>query len=79
MLDVKAFLAGFEVDASRRRIAAVLKGFYCFLMEHFSELREVLASRGIEVDVDAAFFENVYRGFKARPPRNYPCPRYFPA
>jgi len=28
----------------------------------------------IEVGVDAAFFEKVYRGFKARPPRNYPLP-----
>jgi len=73
-LDVKAFLAGFEVEASRHRIAAVLKGFYRFLMEHFGELREILASRGVEVSVDAAFFEKVYRGFKARPPKNYPLP-----
>ena len=75
-LDVKAFLAGFEVEASRHRIAAVLKGFYRFLMEHFGELREILASRGVEVSVDAAFFEKVYRGFKARPPGTTPCPRY---
>ena len=73
-LDVKAFLAGFEVEASRHRIAAVLKGFYRFLMEHFGELREILASRGVEASVDAAFFEKVYRGFKARPPKNYPLP-----
>jgi|GEM_PF-1856229 len=73
-LDVKAFLAEFEVEASRHRIAAVLKGFYRFLMEHFGELREVLASQGVEVGVDVAFFEKVYRGFKARPPRNYPLP-----
>jgi len=56
----------------------VLKGFYRFLMEHFDEVREVLASRGMEVKADAAFFEKVYRGFKARPPKNYPLPEIPP-
>ena len=60
-LDVKAFLAGFDVVATRRRMAAVLKGFYRFLIEHFDEVRDVLASRGMKVKADAAFFEKVYR------------------
>jgi len=77
-LDVKAFLAGFGVVASRHRMAAVLKGFYRFLMEHFDEVRDVLVSRGMEVKADAAFFEKVYRGFKARPPKNYPLPEIPP-
>ena len=77
-LDVKAFLAGFDVVATRHRMAAMLEGFYRFLMEHFDEVREVLVSRGMEVKVDAAFFEKVYRGLKARPPRNYPLPEIPP-
>ncbi|MCD6208575.1 MAG: hypothetical protein J7J67_00080 [Thermoproteales archaeon] len=55
---------------SRHRIAVVLKGFYRFPIEHFGKLREDLASWG-KVGVDVAFFEKVYRGFKARAPRNY--------
>lgn len=70
--DVKAFLVGFDVVATRHRMATVLKGFYRFLMEHFDEIREVLVSRGMEVKADAAFFEKVYRGFKARPPGTTP-------
>jgi len=77
-LDVKTFLAEMSNPANKHRYGAVVKGFLRFLIEHYEEVQEALSAYGLELKASKDHLEKVYRGFKARPPRNYPLPEIPP-
>ncbi len=61
-------------SANKHRYGAVVKGLLRFLVEHYEEVQEALSAYGLELKVSRDHLEKVYRGFKARPLRNYLLP-----